>query len=162
MLIEAKAQGETPLTAQMEQGFASRDLIIETQAKELEKFRFNDPAKDALKQHCGGMDNKIMQYMALSQLKTMFKRDGEGNWIPDPEGPTQGIHPDSTKPLDFEGAAIWLEANVPAFKLTSTPSLSGGDGEQKPKPKGEEVPLSEALKGKTDAEKRAILKARKQ
>ena len=157
LIVDAVKQKETTLVAEHETAFGSVSEENKILRAELEQFRFTDPAKDALSENCGGMDNPIMKDMALNQIRAMFKKDDKGNWIPDPEGPTKGMHPTESKELDFDGAAIWLAANVPAFEKKSTKSDIGGDGgKQTHKPA--EGSIEERLKkAKTPEETKAIL-----
>jgi len=163
VLVHMRKQATDPLIQERDEGFASRDAIIAEQRKSLEKHEFTSPMTRALMKHCGGMDNEITLDMALGQATRFWKTGEDGNRIADPNGPTNGLHPTEDKPIDHEGVAIWLEANVPAFKLGSSKSPDGGDGDVTKRAAPEGSTTERLKKAKSEVEKEAIrAEARKQ
>ena len=156
LLIQSREQATQPLIQERDTGFATRDTIIAEQQEKLNRFEMVVPCQSALSKHCGGMDNEIMAEMALNQIMKMFTRDADGKIIPDVNGPTKGMHPTEAKPLDFEGAALFM-ATIPAFQKNSTTSvLQGGAGDKQDTAKTQGS-FSERLKNaKTEEDKEAI------
>lgn len=161
LLIQAREAATKPLIQERDQGFEERDAKIQQMSQELEQYKFTGPMTTALMKHCGGLTGDAadaMLEMALSQAAKFWTTNESGERIPDVKGPTLGMHPTEETPINHEGVAIWLEANIPAFKKSSSEALKGGEGDktQRQAPKGS---ISERLKNaKTEEEREAIRK----
>ena len=147
----------TPVKTELE---AAKQEIASLKATAL-KARKEGPIRDALLKHCN--PDPEAQKDAYRRMWDAFEDipDEEGNLKAKAIGENLGVCTVTNAPYTPDTYAQHLAHKISYFAKPSSTTKIGGAGDKPTKETAEQLPLSEALKGKSAAEKIAILEARK-